>query len=91
MPNWTFTVSGFKAALDPYSDEGPWEPRRDAAVIILESSKWYESQGDTDEEREYSDLGELISEWKAADDVDWADSILNQIYDLADDERAWLG
>jgi hypothetical protein len=92
MPRWKYNIPDFKKKLSiSEAGEDQWPNARDAAAEVLLRSKWYLDQGEDDLEREYSDLGELIKEWQAADEVEWADSVLNQIYDLADEDRAWLG
>ncbi len=92
MPQWKYNLQGFKDALRlAEDDERRWPEARDKAVQVLLDSKWYRDQGDEPLEREYSDLGDLIAELKASDDIDWADEVIERIYDLADDERVWLG
>lgn len=92
MPGWKYNLQGFADAVkQAHDDEVRWESARDAAVKVLLESKWYADQGEEELEREYSDLGELIGELKAADELYWAEGVIERIYDLADDERVWLG
>lgn len=82
---WVYNVPAFKVAMERYLDETDLIPTRDALVKALVDSRWYADEG------EYSELGDLIDELKNSEDEDEMNDIVQRIYDLADDQRAWLG
>lgn len=83
QPVWRYHVTIGHKFLD---DNLPFAERRDALVADLKASKWYRRQ----EEREESELWQLIDELSDVEDEDTFDYTWDQIYDLADYERAWI-
>lgn len=80
-PVWEYTVDISR----PWNDDSlSYEEKRDQIVGILKRSRWYR---DTDE---YSDLHEVVDNLADAPDVDEFDGWWDQLYDLADYDRAWI-
>ncbi|WP_059015788.1 hypothetical protein [Mycobacterium sp. M26] len=83
MANWKFVVNGWGSIL---KGDGDGLERRDQIAALLRASEWYASQEQGDE----SELARKISEFEACDDEIEAEAVLWSIYDLADEERAFL-
>ena len=65
-------------------DGAPFKVNRDAFAAALENSAWLKQSED------FGELWTLWDEIKDADDIEHFDSVLDAIYDLADEERVWL-
>lgn len=84
-PPWKYVVDGFKAVIEPYGEEHDDPIKvRDGIVKVLKASQWYK---DSDE---YGDLHDAVDELEYLESESDIDYILSRIYDIADDERAWL-
>jgi uncharacterized protein YdaT len=68
-----------------HAHDAPFEQRRDAIVSAIKASAWY-ARSLTD-----GTLELLVEELEAAKDGDEFDGPMSSIYDLADDERVWVG
>lgn len=88
---WDYTVRGFKNILD---GDGGLIEKRDQIVALLRASAWFKGTED-------ANLSEVLDELADVGDpdIDWDDDYsaerhfndcLNNIYDLADSDRAWL-
>lgn len=87
---WKYTVKGWGAVIGADDDVLDFAAKRDRLVALLLESDWYRDQGDDDDEREYSELGQMIQDLRDSPTDSDADQVLWEIYNLADDARAWL-
>jgi len=81
MPNWIYTIN----LADVWGADIPFEAKRDVIVRRLENSTWFYR---TDYQLSLSHLIDLL---KLSQDVQEFDDYWNQIYDIADYDRCWLG
>lgn len=88
MVEWKYVIVGWGVII--HNDALSMSEKRDKLVKLLKKSKWYKEQGDTEVDRECSDLGMAIEEFEDADCDEWMEQVLDGIYDLADGERTWL-
>lgn len=93
LPVWDLTVRGFRDAL--YDNPEDTIAARDALVSAIKASSWYKNAD------EYNDLWTLIDELIDVGNpaIDWDEGydaqrhlngLLDEIYDLADQERVYL-
>jgi hypothetical protein len=88
-PGWRYTVPAFARVLNRYDEEKDnLLDVRDMLVKILKHSEWYQDTAAGDEE--FSDLWLAVDELETAEDAQRIDELLEEIYDLADYDRAWL-
>lgn len=89
-PSWQYTVRGFKDILN--SDDDLIE-KRDQVVALLRASSWFKRTEDASLSETLDELADV-----GHPDIDWDDDYsaerhfndcLDQIYDLADWDRAW--
>lgn len=91
MVVWKYSIEGWGKIMA--DDKGEWwnhaqKCRRMADLV--EASSWYHDQGEDDDARKASDLGRALQELRDAPDVAAADVAITAIYDLADEQGAWL-
>lgn len=94
-PQWDFTVSGVKAALEAFDDHDDFIRSRDEVIAAIKASTWYgqaDEFGDLhDAVDEMADVGNPEIDWESDyDEQRHFNSCLDRIYDLADWDRAWL-
>lgn len=87
---WKYTVKGWGAVIDTPRDVLDFASKRDRLVALLLDSDWYRDQGSDDDERMDSELGQAIQDLRDSPTTKDADEALWSIYNLADDDRAWL-
>lgn len=83
-PVWAYTVDISR----PWNDDSlSFKEKRDDIVGILKRSRWYK-QADPDA---WGGVREVVDDHLAyAEDVDEFDEWWDQLYDLADYDRAWI-
>lgn len=81
MPHWEYKI---RLGDVWKNDELTFEQQRDAIVVRFRRSRWYLMSG------AHSDLHELIDELAEAEDAEDFDEAWVQIYNLADEDRAWI-
>lgn len=81
MPHWEYRI---RLGDVWKNDELTFEQQRNAIVKRFKGSRWYRTTGDG------SDLHDLVEELADAEDVDDYDEAWKYIYDLADQDRAWI-
>lgn len=91
---WKYTVKGWGEIIDG-DEESPdvvydFASRRDRLVALLLESDWYRDQGSDDDERTDSELGQAIQDLRDSPTITDTDQAIWSIYNLADDQRAWL-
>lgn len=84
MAEWKYTVEGWGKIF--HADEPDTRVKRDQLVELLRASQWYAAQEDGEE----SELAQRINDLEHCDVVTEMDKPLWEIYNLADDQRAWL-
>lgn len=82
-PIWTYQVK-LRVPKD-----GTFEERRDAIATGLRASSWFKVQAlDIDDYN--NELVQLWDELKDAETVEHFDIVWDGVYDLADEDRAWI-
>ena len=87
MVQWKYAIRGWG---DTITSPGNDSQKYHRLVDLIRQSDWYQDQGSDDAEREKSDLGQALQSLGDAPDKDTAQAAINAIYDLADDQLAWL-
>ncbi|MEV0267756.1 hypothetical protein AB0H43_03190 [Hamadaea sp. NPDC050747] len=82
MPHWEYRVNVADVWRNP---EMTFEQRRDSIVATLRRNRWFKIEGD-----EGSELHEVVEGLSHADDATDFDHFWDQLYDLADLDRAWI-
>lgn len=82
QPVWDFRVE-IKKYL--HNENLSFGQVRDSVTRALRGSTWFAS------EDEFSRLHEVVDGLSDAEDVEEFDGWLDEVYDLADEQRAWLG
>ena len=88
-PTWKYTINGFKNII---SGDDDFITKRDRLCSLLKSTRWFRESNKLDDiVYELADVGHPDIDWDDDyDHVEHFDDCLEQIYDLADIERAWL-
>jgi hypothetical protein len=81
MSEWTHRIN-VGQAYDPI--DGNFSEHRDRVVEVIRNSAWLR-----DTQRSW-ELSDLIIELANAKDIYTFDSVMDGIYDLADDDRCWI-
>lgn len=84
MTDWKYTVNGFADIIQ--SEELDDLTKRDKLVTLLRESAWYKEQ----DAGEDSELYYAVMDLEDSPTVEDIDQALEEIYNLADEERAWL-
>ena len=80
MSRWIYTVD----ISDVWKVEGwSFEQTRDAVVALIRSSRWYAERAD-------EDLEDVCVELEDAQTVAEFDAVWRDLYDVADEHRAWI-
>ena len=94
---WKYSIKGWGAIIDGDEPESAdpdvvydYAGRRDRLVALLLDSDWYHDQGSDDDERLDSELGQAIQDLRDSPTITDTDQAIWSIYNLADDQRAWL-
>jgi len=93
---WKYSIKGWGAILEDDENDPDgvvvydFLARRDRLVARLLDSDWYRDQGSDDDERMASKLGQAIQDLRDSPTMTDTDVALDGIYDLADEQRAWL-
>jgi hypothetical protein len=87
MVQWKYAIKGWGDTIEAPGNNSQKYHR---LVDLIQQSDWYRDQGSDDAEREYSDLGQALQDLRDAPDRDTAQEAITEIYDLADDQLAWL-
>ena len=85
MSVWKYTVQGWGKIIQDESEHDILV-KRDGLVKLLRGSDWYNDQDDP----EKSDLEYAIKDLEDAVENDDIDNALWEIYNLADNDKAWL-
>lgn len=65
-----------------WNHDDPWEEVRDKVIPIIKASKWYTWN---------SALEDIVYRLEYADDIEDFDYTWDELYDLADRDRVWIG
>lgn len=80
MPAWRYTVDVSHVFHD---DDKSFEEKRDEIVATLRRSTWVKAHGN-------GTLGPLIDVLAETQDTEEFDEHWDQVYDMADIQRAWI-
>lgn len=78
MPHWNYEID----LVDIWGSDKSFAAKRDAIVERIRKSQWYLA--------EYETLRETVDNLEDSLDVDEFDSYWDELYDYADDHRAWI-
>lgn len=83
MPEWRYTIN-IKMYLNKESSSGDdsYRESQPAIVALLKESREYGSD---------ETLQLITEELSDADDLEWFNSVLSELYDWADAHRVWMG
>ena len=85
MPHWEYLVD----VKDIWGMDVAFEEKRDEIVKRIRESKWFADMGQ-ETEGDYTGLADVVDGLATSTTVDVFDSWWAELYDYADQDRAWI-